>query len=146
MVPCLTTASVGAGHPATSASAGFSPTRCSSRSSSWLVVSIPVSLGLALYISEIAPKALQRTLVSIVDLMSAVPSVVYAFWGLEFLQGHVIGISRWLSTWFGWVPIFKVTGADPSSPLASSSVFSASTFVVGLAVSLMVIPIQCSVM
>ena len=111
-----------------------------------LVVSVPVSLGLSLYISEIAPKGLQRTLVSLVDLMSAVPSVVYAFWGLDFLQGHVIGVSRWLSTWLGWIPIFKVTGADVSSPTASASVFTASTFIVGLAVSLMVIPIQCSVM
>jgi len=109
-------------------------------------VSIPISLGLALFVSEIAPHRIQRVLISLVDLMAAVPSVVYALWGLYFLQGHVIGISRWLSTWFGWIPVFKVNGANPSSPLASSSVFSASTFVVGLVVSLMVIPIQCSVM
>jgi phosphate transport system permease protein len=111
-----------------------------------IAVSIPISLGLALFVSEIAPQRIQRVLVSLVDLMAAVPSVVYALWGLYFLQGHVIGVSRWLSTWFGWIPIFKVNGANPSSPLASSSVFSASTFVVGLVVSLMVIPIQCSVM
>ena len=111
-----------------------------------IVVSIPVSLGLSLFISEIAPARIQRVLISLVDLMAAVPSVVYALWGLFFLQGHVVGVSRWLSTWFGWIPIFKVPGADVSSPTASSSVFTASTFVVGLAVSLMVIPIQCSVM
>lgn len=111
-----------------------------------ITVSFSISLGLSLYISEIAPKRVQRTLVSLVDLMAAVPSVVYALWGFGFLQGRVIGVARWLSTWFGWIPIFRVTGVNASSPLASSSVLTASTFVVGLAVSLMVIPIQCSIM
>lgn len=109
-------------------------------------VSIPVSLGLSLYISEVAPRQIKRALVSLVDLMAAVPSVVYALWGWKFLQGHVVDISRWLSTWFGWIPIFQVPGGTSSTSLGSASVFSASTFVVGLVVALMVIPIQCSVM
>jgi len=50
-----------------------------------LVVSVPVSLGLALFISEIAPEGIRRVFVSLVDLMAAVPSVVYALWGLDFL-------------------------------------------------------------
>lgn len=111
-----------------------------------LAVSVPVSLGLALFISEIAPGRIQRVLISLVDLMAAVPSVVYALWGLDYLQGHVVGVSRWLSTWLSWIPIFRVNGTDVSNPLASPSFFTASTFVVGLVVSLMVIPIQCSVM
>ncbi|MGA2519556.1 MAG: phosphate ABC transporter permease subunit PstC [Acidimicrobiales bacterium] len=110
-----------------------------------IVVAMPISLGLALFISEIAPKPVQRVMVTIVDLMAAVPSVVYALWALDFLQGHVVDVARWLSTWLGWIPFFKVS-ADSTNPLASPSYWSASTFVVGLAVSLMVIPIQCSVM
>ena len=111
-----------------------------------VVIAIPVSLGLSLYISEIAPAPIRRMLVSLVDLMAAVPSVVYGLWALEFLQGRVVGVSRWISTWFGWIPIFKVNGADPSNPVQSGTLFSASTFIVGIAVSLMVIPILCSVM
>jgi phosphate transport system permease protein len=111
-----------------------------------LVVSIPVSLGLSLFISEIAPKRIQRVLISLVDLMAAVPSVVYALWGFEYLQGHTIGVSRFLSSWFGWIPIFKVAGPSSSSILGSANAYTASTFIVGLTVSLMVIPIQCSVM
>jgi phosphate transport system permease protein len=111
-----------------------------------LAVSIPVSLGLSLFISEIAPKRIQRVLISLVDLMAAVPSVVYALWGFNYLQGHVIGVSRFLSTWLGWIPIFKAVGASSGSILASGNGFTASTFIVGLTVSLMVIPIQCSVM
>lgn len=110
-----------------------------------ICVSTPISLGLSLFISEIAPQRSRRVFISVVDLMAAVPSVVFALWGLEFLQGRIIGIARWMSTWFGWIPIFHVSGPGTSSPL-SATVYSASTFVVGLVVSLMVIPIQCSVM
>jgi phosphate transport system permease protein len=111
-----------------------------------MFVSIPVSLGLSLFISEIAPRRIQRVLISLVDLMAAVPSVIYALWGLNFLAPHTIGVSRFLATWFGWIPIFKSAGASTNSVLASGNAYSASTFIVGLAVSLMVIPIQCSVM
>jgi len=111
-----------------------------------LAVSIPVSLGLSLFISEIAPKRLQRALILVVDLMAAVPSVVYALWGFNYLQGHTIGVSRFLATWFGWIPIFRVVGPASGNILGSSNAFTASTFIVGLCVSLMVIPIQCSVM
>jgi phosphate transport system permease protein len=111
-----------------------------------VVIAIPVALGLSLYISEVAPAPIRRTLVSLVDLMAAVPSIVYGLWALEFLQGRVIGVSRWISTWFGWLPVFRVNGADPSNPVQSGTLYSASTFIVGIAVSLMVIPILCSVM
>ncbi|GAA3256692.1 phosphate ABC transporter permease subunit PstC [Dactylosporangium siamense] len=109
-------------------------------------VSVPLATGTALFISEIAPTWLRQWLVSLVDLMAAVPSVVYGLWGLVFLEGSVIGLARWLATWFGWIPIFRVEGADPTDPLASASVFTASAFVAGLTVALMVAPIQCSVM
>ncbi len=111
-----------------------------------VVIAVPIALGLSLFISEIAPQRIKRTLVSLVDLMAAIPSVVYGLWAWLFLEGRTIGLSRWISTWFGWIPIFKVNGADPTNPLESASVYSASTFIVGIAVSLMVIPILCSVM
>jgi phosphate transport system permease protein len=111
-----------------------------------VIIAIPVALGLSLYISEIAPVRIRRTLVSLVDLMAAVPSVVYGLWAFDFLQARTVGIARWLSTWFGWIPIFTVNGANPTNPLESSSLYTASTFVAGIAVSLMVIPILCSVM
>jgi phosphate transport system permease protein len=111
-----------------------------------VIIAIPVALGLSLFITEVAPARIRRTLVSLVDLMAAIPSVVYGLWAWLFLEGRLIGLSRWISTWFGWIPIFKVNGADPTNPLGSASVYSASTFIVGIAVSLMVIPILCSVM
>jgi len=109
-------------------------------------IALPLSMGTALFITQVAPPKLRSTLVSLVDLMAAVPSVLYGLWGLFFFQGQVIGVSRWISTWFSWIPIFEVTGADPGSPLSNQTVFTASAFIAGVVVSLMVMPIQCSIM
>lgn len=111
-----------------------------------VAVAVPVATGTALYISEYAPSRLRQTLISLVDLMAAVPSVVYGLWGLFFFQGHVIGTARWISTYLGWIPIFKVDGADPNDPLSPETVFTSSTFIAGIVVALMVAPIICSVM
>jgi phosphate transport system permease protein len=85
-------------------------------------------------------------MISVVDLMAAVPSVVYGLWGFFFFQGHALGVARWISTWFGWIPIFKVSGADPTNPLGNNSVYTASAFIAGCIVGLMISPIQCAVM
>lgn len=107
---------------------------------------VPLALGTALYISEYAPRRLKRTFISLVDLMAAVPSVVYGLWGAFFLQAHVVGLSRWLATYFSWIPLFKVDGSDPRDPLETMTVYTSSTFIAGIVVALMVTPIACSVM
>lgn len=109
-------------------------------------IALPISLGTALFIVEIAPVRARSWLVAMVDLMAAVPSVVYGLWGLFFFQGKVLGLSRWIATWFGWIPIFDVEGYDPSAPLSNATVFTSSTFIAGIVVALMVIPIQCAIM
>jgi phosphate transport system permease protein len=111
-----------------------------------VTVAVPIAMGAALFITEVAPIGLRTTLIALVDLMAAVPSVVYGLWGLFFFQGAVLGLSRWLATWFSWIPLFRVEAADPTSPLASATVYTASTFIAGIVVALMVMPIQCSVM
>ena len=111
-----------------------------------LVVAFPLALFGAMYISEYAPVRLRRTLISLVDLMAAVPSVVYGLWGFFFLQGQVLGLARWLAAWFGWFPPFRVDGTDPHDPLATATVYTSSTFVAGIVVGLMVTPLACSVM
>lgn len=111
-----------------------------------VTIAVPVAVGTALFISEVAPARVRSTLIALVDLMAAVPSVVYGLWGLFFLQGHIIGLSRWVSKWWSWIPIFHVAGADSGNPLANQSVYTSSTFIAGVVVALMVMPIQCSVM
>jgi phosphate transport system permease protein len=110
-----------------------------------MTVSIPLALGTALFITEIAPVRFKGFLVSMVDLMAAVPSVVYGLWGLFFLQGHALGVARWISTWFGWIPIFRV-GVNPNNPLSTATVYTASTFIAGIVVAMMSTPIQCAIM
>jgi phosphate transport system permease protein len=113
-----------------------------------VVIAVPLATGTALYISEYAPRRLQRGLISLVDLMAAVPSVVYGLWGFFFLQNAITTLSRWIATWFGWIPILSVDGADPNDPLSgtSATLFTSSTFICGVVVALMVTPIVCSVM
>lgn len=107
---------------------------------------VPLALGTALYISEYAPAQIKRGLVTLVDLMAAVPSVVFGLWGVFFLTPAILPVSEWISTYFGWIPIFAVEGFDPSDPLATPTVFTASTFIAGIVVALMVAPITSSIM
>ena len=111
-----------------------------------VAVATPIAIGTALFITEVAPTWLRSSLISMVDLMAAVPSVVYGLWGAFLLQNQVVGLSRWFNTWFGWFPLFSVSGADPNSPLSSATVYTASSFIAGIVVAMMVMPIQCSVM
>lgn len=111
-----------------------------------ILIVVPLSLAVALYISEYAPRRIKRTLISLVDLMAAVPSVVFGLWGFFFLQNHMIGISRWISTYFGWIPIFSVDGSDPDDPLSTATVFTSSTFIAAVVVAIMVAPFTTAVM
>ncbi|MEU2431020.1 MULTISPECIES: phosphate ABC transporter permease subunit PstC [unclassified Streptomyces] len=111
-----------------------------------VVIAVPLATGTALYISEYAPARFKRTLISVVDLMAAVPSVVYGLWGMFFLEAYAVDVARWLSTYLGWFPPFKVVGADPRDPLAAGSIYTSSTFIAGIVVAMMVAPIICSIM
>jgi phosphate transport system permease protein len=100
-----------------------------------LVVAVPVSVAVALTITELAPRRLRRPLVSMIDLLAAVPSLLYGLWGLFVLQPRMAGTSRWLSTHLGWFPLFK----------ADSPNFKSSALIAGTVVALMIVPIITSV-
>ena len=111
-----------------------------------IVLSFPVALGAALLISEYAPPPVKRIMITLVDLMAAIPSVVYGLWGFLYLEVRVDGVAHWLATYFGWIPIFTVSGTDPRSPLASLEQYRNSTLIAGMIVGLMITPIVCSMM
>jgi phosphate transport system permease protein len=100
-----------------------------------LVLALPLSIAMALFINEYAPPGARRIFTSLVDLLAAVPSLIYGLWGLVFLQPHLLGVSKWLSTHVSFIPIFKTTTPD----------FKASSFVAGVVVALMIVPIITSV-
>jgi phosphate transport system permease protein len=110
-----------------------------------LFFGIPFAWASALFISEYAPPKLKSALVSLVDLMAAIPGLVFGLWGFFLLQPHAIDLSRWLSQHLGWFPLFKVN-TDADAAMWAQSRYTSSAFIAGIAVSMMVIPYACSVM
>ena len=72
----------------------------------------------------------------LIDLLAAIPSILFGIWGFFFLSAQIVPLSRWLTTHFGWFPIFQTT-AEAS--------LTDSFFIAGIVVSLMVIPIVASI-
>lgn len=104
-----------------------------------LVIAVPVAIAAALFISEYAPVRIRRALIALVDLMAAIPSILFALWGFFFLMPRAIGAERWASDYLGFIPVFKVPGPfEPGN-------FENSMFLAGLVVSLMIIPIVTSI-
>jgi phosphate transport system permease protein len=110
-----------------------------------LVVAFPLALLTALYISEYAPRWAKSTLISAIDLMAAVPSIIYGLWGFFFLMPKLSYIARWLSEWFGWIPIFAVH-SDPHAARLEQHKYELSAFCAGVVVAMMVIPLACAIM
>lgn len=110
-----------------------------------ITTAFPLALTTALYISEYAPPKVKATLVSMVDLMAAVPSIIYGLWGFFLLQPHASAVAHWLHLHFGWVPFFHVH-ADPNAAVWEQSRYTASAFIAGLVVAMMVMPMACAVM
>jgi phosphate transport system permease protein len=95
-----------------------------------IVVAVPVSIGAALFVNEYAPRPFRRTITSLIDLLAAVPGVIYGIWGLFFFTPRARLVAIWLTTHLGFIPIFKTTTAQ----------YTGSTFIAGMVLALMVTP------
>ncbi len=71
-----------------------------------LLMALPLAIGIALFISHYAPRKLAQTLGYVVDLLAAVPSVVYGLWGIGVLAPAIQPIYTWLVDNMGWFPLF----------------------------------------
>lgn len=71
-----------------------------------LLMAVPLSIGIGLFISHYAPRKLAQGLGYLVDLLAAIPSVVYGLWGSIWLMGVLDPIFQWLTDTLGWIPIF----------------------------------------
>lgn len=111
-----------------------------------MVIAFPLALLTALYISEYAPASIRNTLVSLVDLMAAVPSIIWGLWGFFLIMPRAAELSVWLDRNLGWIPIFDVRDADPNAAVLDISRYSFSAFCAGIAVAMMVLPMSCAVM
>lgn len=110
-----------------------------------LAVGFPIALLTALYISQYAPVRLRSTLIALIDMMAAVPSVIFGVFAQLWLRDRMVYESRWISQHFGWIPIFKVN-TDANAASWSKISYVGSAFIAGVVVGVMVIPLACSVM
>jgi phosphate transport system permease protein len=96
-----------------------------------LVIATPLSLGVALVISHYAPRRLAKSVGYLVDLLAAVPSVVYGLWGIGFLGKHLTPAYDWLAAHLGFIPFF----AGPASATGKTILTA------GIVLAIMAIPI-----
>ncbi|PWR17293.1 phosphate ABC transporter permease subunit PstC [Micromonospora sicca] len=97
-----------------------------------LLVAVPVALGIALYLTHYAPRRIGTGLGFVIDLLAAVPSVVFGLWGRDYLVGPITDLSTWLNKYFSWIPIF---GDGP---------YGSSILLGSLVLAIMVLPIITS--
>jgi phosphate transport system permease protein len=104
-----------------------------------MIIAVPTGIAIALYISEYSPLALRKPLIAVIDLMAAIPSIIFGLWGLLFLEPRILGFDSWLGKHLGWIPVFSFR-----LNTSTASNYATSTFIAGVVVSLMVIPIVTS--
>ncbi|MEU1629929.1 phosphate ABC transporter permease subunit PstC [Streptomyces sp. NPDC020096] len=98
-----------------------------------MVLAVPVAVAVSLYLTEVAPSWLRRPLAGLVDLLAAIPSVVYGFWGVFALIPAVRPVGVWLSETLGSAPVI--------GPVFSGPFFGVSYLVAGLVLAIMILPI-----
>ena len=96
-----------------------------------LLMALPVAIGIALFIVFYAPRRLASLLGYLVDLLAAIPSVVYGLWGIGFLAPQLVPVFDAMTRHLGWIPLF----AGPAST-SGRTILTAS-----VALAVMVLPI-----
>jgi phosphate transport system permease protein len=103
-----------------------------------LALALPVAVGTAVFITHYASRRIATPLAYLVDLLAAVPSVVYGLWGYFFLLPHLVPVQRALSATMGWIPLF-------ANPDGQASIFSKSVFGASVVLAIMIVPIISAV-
>jgi phosphate transport system permease protein len=99
-----------------------------------LVIATPLSLGVAIFLVEQAPRGIARIIAFLVELLAAIPSVVYGLWGIFVLAPFMrVSVEPPLARWFGWLPLFK-------GPITGIGLLTG-----GVILAIMVTPIICAV-
>ncbi|MER7504009.1 phosphate ABC transporter permease subunit PstC [Nonomuraea pusilla] len=100
-----------------------------------LVIATPIAVGVALFISHYAPRRLAGPLGYLIDLLAAVPSVVYGLWGVAFLVPLLKEPSVWLNEHLGWFPLFAGEGAIGGKTMLAG----------GIVLAIMILPIIAAI-
>ena len=102
-----------------------------------LFLAMPVALGIAVYLTSYCPARIRRPLAYVIDLLAAVPSVVYGLWGLLVLAPAIKPVAQWFNSTFSWLFLFE-TGSG--SVAGGRTVFTA-----GIVLAVMILPIITAV-
>jgi phosphate ABC transporter permease protein PstC len=98
-----------------------------------LVIGVPVAVATALYLTELCPRRMRGLLTVLLELLAAVPSVVYGLWGVFVLIPKLKGAEQWFGRTFDWVPF---VGPDVAGP---------NYFIAGLILAIMILPIVSAI-
>ncbi|MBB1031865.1 phosphate ABC transporter permease subunit PstC [Dietzia sp. SLG310A2-38A2] len=101
-----------------------------------LVLAVPVAIGIATFLVQYAPERLSRSLSALIDLLAAVPSIIYGMWGLIVLGPWLVPLSGWLNENLGWIFLF---GDGNVSIAGGGTIFTA-----GVVLAIMILPIITS--
>ncbi|MEV1134550.1 phosphate ABC transporter permease subunit PstC [Rhodococcus coprophilus] len=97
-----------------------------------LALAMPVALGIAIFLTTYCPARIKKPLAYVIDLLAAVPSIVYGLWGVLVLAPFLRPVATWLNTTFGWFPLFA-TGSG--SIMGGGTIFTA-----GIVLAVMILP------
>jgi phosphate transport system permease protein len=103
-----------------------------------VVLALPISIGIALFVTDVAPRSMRRPIVYTVDLLAAIPSVVYGLWALLVLTEPLTTLFESVSDATASIPLLSTLFADPS---ASGKSFMTA----GIIVAIMITPIITSI-
>ncbi|AEI08472.1 phosphate ABC transport system permease protein [Corynebacterium resistens DSM 45100] len=101
-----------------------------------LIIAMPIALGVAIFLSNYCPKRLIKPLGFLVDLLAAVPSIVFGIWGMQILGPSLGGFYEWLTTNLGGFFLFNFQ--DGTSPPLSTS---RNVFTGGIVLAIMILPV-----
>lgn len=100
-----------------------------------MLLAVPFAIGVALFITQYAPRRIASPAAHLIDLLAAVPSIIYGLWGLTVFAGKVDGIGTFLQNTFGFIPLLAKTDTGVAG----------SIFVAGIVVGIMILPIVTAI-
>ncbi len=89
-----------------------------------MVLATPVAVGIALFISHYAHKRVASPIGFVIDLLAAVPSVVFGMWGMQVLAPAMVPAYEWLAVHLGWIPLFSSASATGRTILTAAIVLA----------------------
>ncbi|MDQ0684709.1 MULTISPECIES: phosphate ABC transporter permease subunit PstC [Streptomyces] len=99
-----------------------------------MVIAVPIAVAIALFITHYAPRRMSGPVAYVIDLLAAVPSIVYGLWGALVLVPHMDGLFGWLDDYLGWTGVFSWDRGAPRSMLT-----------VGILLAVMILPVITNV-